>query len=44
MPAIVDTVRLPADLPAGDYVVGWRWDCEMTAQVWAGCGDVSVVA
>ena len=34
--------RLPADLPAGDYVVGWRWDCEMTAQVWAGCGDVSV--
>ena len=44
IPAIVDKVKVPADLPAGDYVVGWRWDCEHTAQVWSGCGDVTVVA
>ncbi len=23
---IVDTVQVPADLPAGDWVLGWRWD------------------
>ena len=44
MPAIVDKVSIPADLPPGEYVVGWRWDCEQTAQVWSGCGDVTVVA
>ena len=22
---IVDYVRIPKDLPAGEYVVGWRW-------------------
>ena len=25
MPAIVDRVLIPKDLPAGNYVVGWRW-------------------
>lgn len=23
---IVDTIKIPADLPAGDWVLGWRWD------------------
>ena len=23
--AIVDVLQIPADIPAGDYVVGWRW-------------------
>lgn len=23
-----------AQLPAGEWVLGWRWDCEETAQVW----------
>ena len=44
MPAIVDKVHVPKDLPPGDYVVQWRWDCEQTPQIWAGCGDVTVVA
>ena len=22
---IVDQLRIPADLPKGDYVLGWRW-------------------
>ena len=25
---IVDQLGLPSDLPAGDYVLGFRWDCE----------------
>jgi hypothetical protein len=25
---IVDRVLIPASLPAGAYVLGWRWDCE----------------
>lgn len=41
---IVDRLRLPPELPAGDYVLGWRWDAEETAQVWASCADVRVVS
>ena len=25
--------RIPENLPAGDYVLGWRWDCEQSTQV-----------
>lgn len=41
---IADTVHIPADLPAGDYVLGFRWDCEETTQVWASCADVEIKA
>merc|ERR1712217_503331 len=41
---IVDQVEVPKDLPPGDYVLSWRWDCEQTPQIWAGCGDVTIVA
>ena len=44
IPAIVDTVRVPADLKPGRWVVGWRWDCEQTPQVWNSCGDITVIA
>jgi len=42
--AIRDLVKIPASLPAGKYVLGWRWDCEATAQVWSNCADVELVA
>ena len=32
---IVDQIGIP-DVPPGDYVVGFRWDCEETTQVWSG--------
>ena len=35
--AIRDVLKIPADLPAGRYVLGWRYDCEATAQVWSNC-------
>lgn len=44
IPAVVDKVQVPSNLPAGDYVVGWRWDCEHTPQVWSGCGDITIVS
>ena len=40
---IVDQVAIPADLPAGSYVLGWRWDCEESNQIWQSCSDISVV-
>mmetsp|Transcript_115350 Transcript_115350/g.203611 ORF Transcript_115350/g.203611 Transcript_115350/m.203611 type:complete len:96 (-) Transcript_115350:102-389(-) len=41
---LVDRVAIPAWLPPGDYVLGWRWDCEETAQVWQNCADVAITA
>ena len=41
---IVDTLRLPVDLPPGEWVLGWRWDCEESTQVWASCSDVTIRA
>jgi len=41
--AVVDTVKVPGDLPAGEYVLGWRMDCEATAQVWSNCADLTLV-
>lgn len=41
--SLVDRVVIPSDLPTGNYVVSWRWDCELTPQVWANCGDVTIV-
>jgi len=39
---ISDMVFIPEDLAAGDYVLGWRWDCEETAQIWQNCADVII--
>jgi len=40
---ILDVLKVPEDLPAGDYVLGWRYDCEATAQVWSNCADITLV-
>jgi len=42
--AIRDVVKIPAHLAPGKYVLGWRWDCEATAQVWSNCADVTLAA
>mmetsp|Transcript_33210 Transcript_33210/g.86951 ORF Transcript_33210/g.86951 Transcript_33210/m.86951 type:complete len:374 (+) Transcript_33210:25-1146(+) len=41
--AIEDTVEVPFSVPPGEYVVGWRWDCEQTTQIWQSCADITVV-
>jgi len=42
--SLVDEVHVPLELPVGHYVLSWRWDCELTSQVWTNCGDVTIVA
>jgi len=40
---IADVLKIPSHLPAGDFVLGWRYDCEATAQVWSNCADITLV-
>ena len=41
--AVRDVLKVPGDLPPGDYVLGFRYDCEATAQVWNSCSDIKLV-
>lgn len=41
---IIDKVRVPANLEAGEYALSFRWDCEQTPQVWSQCADIAVAA
>lgn len=38
---VIDKVEVP-NLPTGDYVISFRYDCEQTLQVWNQCGDVHI--
>ncbi len=40
--AVGDTVMIPQDMKPGKYVLGWRLDCEATAQVWSNCADIEI--
>ena len=42
--SIVDVLAVPADLLPGDYILGFRYDSEMTAQVWQQCADLEIAA
>ena len=37
-----DKVIVPKDLPVGEYVLSWRWDCYMADQIWSNCADVEI--
>jgi len=39
---IVDKVKVPSDIPLGNYVLSFRWDCEQTTQVWTTCSDIKI--
>ena len=39
-----DLLRIPDHLPPGEYVLGFRWDCESSAQVWQSCSDITITA
>lgn len=39
---IIDKLVVPEDLPAGEYLLSLRWDCEQTPQIWAQCADVVI--
>jgi len=42
--AIVDKFQIPKDLPAGEYLLSWRWDSEQTPQVWTHCADITITS
>ena len=39
---IMDEVEVP-QVEAGEYVLSFRWDCEQTSQIWAGCSNIRIV-
>lgn len=41
---IYDQLRVPQHLAPGDYVLGLRWDCETSAQIWQSCADITITA
>ena len=38
--AVRDLVKIPPTLNPGKYILGFRYDCEATAQVWSNCKSV----
>lgn len=40
--SVRDVVRIPKDISPGHYILGFRYDCEATAQVWSNCADVTI--
>jgi len=42
--SLVDRLTVPKSLAPGNYVLSWRWDCEVTAQTWLNCGDITIAA
>ncbi|CAK8991975.1 unnamed protein product [Durusdinium trenchii] len=38
-----DKVLVPNNLPPGEYLLSWRWDCYMADQIWSNCADVEIV-
>lgn len=39
--SVMDEVNVPNK--PGQYVLGWRWDCEEADQVWTSCADIEIV-
>jgi len=39
--SVMDEVKVPNK--PGEYVLGWRWDCEEADQVWTSCADIEIV-
>ena len=40
--ALEDGLVVPSEIPAGEYVLNYRWDAEMTSQIWQSCSDITI--
>ena len=38
-----DRVQVPDNIPLGDYVLSFRWDCRKSAQIWHSCANIRIV-
>lgn len=41
---IVDRVKIPTTLESGEYLLGWRYECQWANQIWTNCADVKLEA
>jgi hypothetical protein len=42
--SVVERVVVPESIASGEYLLSWRWDCELSRQVWLNCADITVAA
>lgn len=40
--SVRDLVKIPKNITPGNYILGFRYDCEATAQVWSNCADIII--
>ena len=40
---LTDKVKLPAGFRSNHTLLGFRWDCEDTPQLWVQCADIAIV-
>lgn len=41
---VMDQVKIPENIPEGEYLLSWRWDVYMADQMWTNCADVQIVS
>ena len=39
---IKDMVNVPSNIEPGEYVLSFRWDCELSSQVWSMCASIFI--
>jgi len=40
---VIDYVKVPAELEPGEYILGFRWDCKCSPQVWNVCSNILII-
>ena len=38
-----DMVQVPESLEPGSYVLSFRWDCQITPQIWHSCSNIEII-
>merc|ERR1719145_56341 len=38
-----DRVKLPSNFASNHTLIGFRWDCQQTGQLWLHCADVKIL-
>ena len=41
--AFKDLVQVPEDIPAGRYILSFRWECQYSPQIWSSCANIDIV-
>ena len=41
--AFKDLVKVPTEIPPGDYVLSFRYDCLESPQIWNACANIKIM-